>query len=193
MGGTEWKQGEVLAWSRHDGPGDAPRAPGRWLLGGVAGALSVTFVGIVGSDTLCPDHRAWVQMLGSVALVTSVVAVAQVLRNQASAALLALVAAGLGVAIGLLDAVHSPTRGSLILLGFAVAAVGSAIVSFRLLRLGAWDQRLAVAHRAPDVGPVARTSPTAADGARSEPARPVIGQAEEAAHEAGGAGVPPPR
>lgn len=193
MSGTEWKQAEVLAWSSHDGPGEAPKAPGRWLLGGVGGALSVTFVGIMGSDTLCPDHRAWVQILASVALVTSVVAVAQVLRNQASAGVLALLAACLGMAIGLLDAVHSPTRGSLILLGFAIAAVGSAIVSFRLLRLGAWDHRLAVAHHAPDVDPAPRTSPKAAGDVRSDPARPAVGETEVAPHEGDQAGVPPPR
>ncbi|HEX2577540.1 MAG TPA: hypothetical protein VHK88_14405 [Aquihabitans sp.] len=151
MSRTEWNQSEVLAWSSHDGPGGVPRAPSRWLVGGVAGVLVVTFSGIMASDALCPDHRAWVQGLATVALVTSVVAVAQALRDQASAGVLALFASSLGMAIGLIDAVHSPSRGSLIALAFAVAATGSSIVAFRLLQLGAWDRRIATAHRA---GPV---------------------------------------
>lgn len=149
MDRTEWRSGEVLAWSGHDGPGEPPAGPSRWITGAVAGTLAVTLTGIVASDTLCPEHRAWVQGLASLAIVSAVVAVAQVLRRQPSAAVFAMIAASLGISIGLIDTVHSPSRGRLVALGFGLAAAASAAMAVRLVRLRAWDRTLADAHRAP--------------------------------------------
>lgn len=154
MAGSEWRSSEVLAWSRHDGPGDPPVPPSRWLVGGVGGGLTVAFLGVLSSDTLCPDHRMWVDVLATFAVVSAAVAVTQVVRNQASAGLFTLIASAMGVAIGLLEAVHEPTRGRLIVAVFALVALGSGIVSFRLHQLAAWDRRLADAHRVASDGAV---------------------------------------
>ena len=144
-----WQQTEVLAWSEGDGPGRPPVAS-RWIIGGVAAALTVTLTGILATDALCPDHRAWVQTLASVAIFSAAVAVVQVLRSQPSAVVFALVSSVLGVAIGIIDAIHDPGRGMLIALGFAVAGVGSVIVAFRMQHLARWGADLSTAHLASD-------------------------------------------
>ena len=150
----QWRSGEVLAWSEGDGPGRPPVAS-RWIIGGVGIALTATLTGILATDALCPDHRAWVQTLASVAIFSAAVAVVQVLRGQPSAVVFALVSSVLGVAIGMIDAIHDPGRGMLISLGFAVAGVGSVIVAFRMQHLARWGAELSNAHLAPrDLAPV---------------------------------------
>jgi len=108
--------------------------------------LTVTLAGILASDALCPDHRAWVQTLASVAIVGAVVAIVQVVRGQASAALFALGASLVGIAIGVIDAVHDPGRGTLIAIGFAAAAAGSAAIALRMGSVTRWSDDLATAH-----------------------------------------------
>lgn len=144
-----WQQTEVLAWTENDSPGRPPRSPSRWLTGSVAATLAVTLTGIIATDALCPDHRAWVQGLASLAIVGAVVAIAQSLRDQPSAPLFAMGSAVVGIAIGLIDAAHDPGRGMLIALGFAVAGLGSSIVAFRMDQLSRWGAKLAEAHVAP--------------------------------------------
>lgn len=145
-----WQQTEVLAWTQNDSPGAPPRSPSRWITGSVAATLAVTLTGIVATDALCPDHRAWVQFLASVAIFGAVVAIAQALRDHPSAPLFAMGAAVVGIAIGLIDAAHDPGRGMLIALGFAVAGLGGAIVAFRMDQLSRWGAKLALAHVAPE-------------------------------------------
>lgn len=143
-----WQSGEVLAWSEGDGPGRPPVAS-RWIVGGVAVALTATLTGIITTDALCPDHRAWVQTLASVAIFSAAVAIFQVVRGQASAVVFALVSSVLGVAIGFIDAIHDPTRGMLISLGFALAGVGGVVVAFRMQQLAKWGADLSTSHLAP--------------------------------------------
>jgi len=144
-----WQQTETLAWTANDSPGRPPRSPSRWITGSVAATLAVTLTGIIATDALCPDHRAWVQGLASLAIIGAVVAIAQSLRDQPSAPLFAMGSSVVGIAIGLIDASHDPGRGALIALGFAVAGLGSSIVAFRMDQLSRWGAKLAEAHVAP--------------------------------------------
>lgn len=147
MSQQQWTSTEVLAWSRADGPDRPSEGPSRWALGAVAATLAVTTTGILATDTLCPEHRLWVQTLATVAIVLSITSVVQILRAQASAGLFALGASVMGVAIGLIDAVHSPSRGRLIAAAFALAAMASAGIALRIRAMRRYDDRLAAAHR----------------------------------------------
>ena len=75
------------------------------------------------NDTLCPEHRSWVMALGTVGIIGTGVAIVGLVQSWALAPLLAVAVALDGVAIGLIDALHDPTRGRLIALVFALAAV----------------------------------------------------------------------
>lgn len=139
-----WRSGELLAYTEHEGPGRPPAASPTWLTGTLVGVVGVTFAGMLSSDTLCPDHRAWVQTLAGIGFVAMLGALVGLVRGWAAAPLLTLLASSMGVAIGLLDAVHDPTRGRLIALGFGVAFLLAAVASTRLVRMRAWDRRLRV-------------------------------------------------
>lgn len=155
---VKWQASEVLAWSRADGPARPSDVPSRWALGAVGITLAVVVSGILVTDTLCPDHRLWVQALATVSITAAIASVVQIMRAQASAGLFALFASLSGVAIGLIDAVHAPSRGRLVAAGFALAAVASAGIALRIRALRRWDDRLAIAHRA-DVGPMDAATP----------------------------------
>ena len=103
---------------------------------------------MLSSDTLCPDHRAWVQVLGTIGFTVIVVALIGLVRGWAAAPALTVLAGALGVAIGLLDAVHSPTRGRLIALGFAVAVTVAGLATVRVVELARWDRRAVAGSRA---------------------------------------------
>lgn len=134
-----WQSGEVLAFTEREGPGRPPAGPSRWSAGTLAGVLGVTFAGVLSSDTLCPDHRAWVQTLAGVAFLGVITAVVALWRGWAAGPLLTLVAGLAGIAIGFLDAVHSPTRGRLVAVGFAAATMLAAVMAWRAWRLAHWD------------------------------------------------------
>ena len=130
-----------IAWTEREGPGRPP-VPNRPLAVAVAGVLATVFSAMLFTDTLCPEHRAWVQALAAVAMVGIVVAVVGLVRQWASAAAWALGSAACGVAIGVLDAAHAPGRGRLIAAAFAVVAVAAAALVVQHLRLGRWAARL---------------------------------------------------
>lgn len=154
-----WRSGEVLAYTEHEGPGRPPAASPTWLMGSLVGVVGVTFAGMLSSDTLCPDHRAWVQTLAGIGFLAMVGALAGLVRGWAAAPLLTLLASSLGVAIGLLDAVHDATRGRLIALGFGFAFFLAAVASTRLMRLRAWDRRVGA-----EGGPAEDVAPDPAPG-----------------------------
>ena len=138
-GRGSWQAVEVLAFTERDGPGRPPGGSSLWSSGALAVVLGVTFVGLLTSDTLCPDHRLWVQALAGAAFVAQGGALVALCRGWAVAPLLTLAASSAGVSIGLLDAVHDPSRGRLVAAGFAVAALLSAVAGWRQHRLGRWD------------------------------------------------------
>jgi hypothetical protein len=144
-----WKPGEVLAFTEREGPGRPPAASPTWMIATLVVVVGVTFAGMVSTDTLCPDHRVWVQALASTGFITIVVAFIGLLRGWAGAPILTVFASSLGIAIGLLETVHDATRGRLIILGFAVGCALAAAATLRVVRLRAWDRATAAA-----VGPI---------------------------------------
>jgi hypothetical protein len=181
MGGS-WKSGEVLAWTEGDGPGRPPKGPGRTLPFALAGALSIIFIGIMSSDTLCPEHRAWVQAFGTVGFTGTVLAIIGLLRGWAAAPLLTLTAAATGVAIGFIDALHDPTRGRLVAAGFAVVCFGAVVLALRSMSLRLWDRSLRRSLRPAVTEPIEPTPSSVAAGeaqpdgtiAADEADRPVL-------------------
>ena len=177
MAGSGWRSDEVLAWTEREGPGRPPAAPSRWVATGLAAGLGAVLVGMLSTDALCPDHRAWVQALGSVALLGVIVAIVGLVRRSAIALPTTLVTAGLGVVIGFIDAVHDPTRGHLIAMGFGLAGVASAWMAFRQLRLLRWERRVYAGLAPGDAGVLAGLSPepaapSAETGSETDLARP---------------------
>lgn len=153
-----WRSGELLAWTDREGPGRPPRGPAVVLTGSLAVSLAVAHVGMLFSDTLCPDHRAWVFGLAGVAVVAAGFAVTGLVRGWATSAVLTVLAALSGVAIGVIDAAHDPSRGQLIAVAFGVVAFAGGALGLWQLRLFGWERRT-----------VAALAPAAAAGL--EPAR----------------------
>lgn len=140
MAEQEWRSTEVLAWTEREGPGRPPAGPSRLLPAAMAGALGVVLAGMLATDALCPEHRALVQAIGGLAVVGSVVAIVALVRQSASAPVVAMLTAVAGVAIGFIDAVHDPARGTFIALGFGVVVLGACAVAWRHLRLARWER-----------------------------------------------------
>lgn len=138
-----WTSTEVLAFTENDGPGRPPAGPPAWMTGSLAGVLGVSFTGLLAADTLCPDHRTWVQSLGLVALMSIGAAVVSLLRGWAAAPILTVLAGVAGVGIGVLDAAHDPARGRLIALLFTGATLLALWLAARTRRAAAWTAELA--------------------------------------------------
>jgi len=169
--GQGWRSDEVLAWTEREGPGRGPSQGGRRLWFVLAGAMALVFLGIMSSDTLCPEHRAWVLLLGGASLIAAGVAIVGLIDGWAGAPLLALASALGGVGIGLIDAVHYPSRGRLIALGFGVAFAIACGLVWRQARQRRWDRSVARSLQPLDVGmpPAAGVAPDA-----SAPASPPV-------------------
>jgi hypothetical protein len=167
---SEWSSGDTLAWTRHDGVTPPPNGARRWLLGSLALSLSGVWIGMISTDALCPDHRLWVQALGTVALASAVWAIVGLIGQRSWAMLAALASALFGIAVGFIDMVHSPTRGAILSISFAVVGVGVLIAAVPVLRSALWVRR-AERQLAP-VDPWVpdgdqRTAATSADQARA--------------------------
>jgi hypothetical protein len=173
MAQSEWRRGSLVAYTEGDGPGRPPVAGARWAWIALAGALTAGFVGMMSTDTLCPEHRAWVDLIATAALVTTACAVVGLTRGWTGAPILASAAALGGVAIGLLDAVHDPTRGRLIAVAFGVIAIGAAAVALRAVRVTWWERsRLDAALEPPAMGTrLEATEPAAAEPAAVDDAK----------------------
>jgi hypothetical protein len=170
-----WRSDGVLAWTDRDGPGRPPAGPNRHLLTGLGVGLVGVFSVILTTDTLCPEHRAWVQSLAMVALAGAVGATIGLFRRWAIAPALALGVTACGVAIGVIDSVHSTSRGTAIALAFAVLTGGALVLCAWQARLALWDRavrrdlRSVAPADAAAVGPgVAAEHELAADGTRTQ-------------------------
>ncbi len=140
MGQAEWRSGQVLAWTEREGPQPPPKGPGRLGPGALAGALGVVFVGMLGTDSLCPEHRVLVQVVATFALMGIVASIVGLVRGWPLASFTTLASALAGVAIGFIDAAHDPTRGRLLALGFGVVVIGAAALAARQVALIRWDR-----------------------------------------------------
>jgi hypothetical protein len=138
---SEWRSGDTLAWTQRDGVTPPPNGANRWLLGSLALSLSGVWIGLISTDALCPDHRLWVQSLGTVALAAAVWAIVGLIGQRSWAVLAALASALFGIAVGFIDMVHSATRGAILSIAFAVVAVGVLVAAVPVLRSALWLRR----------------------------------------------------
>lgn len=143
MSAPEWHPSEPIAWTRRDGPGQPPSGPPRALFAALAAALGAVFVGMSFTDTLCPEHRAWVQGLASVAFVGAALSVVGLLRRWAFAPLLTAGVCALGMGIGLIDAIHAPQRGLALAVVFAALTLACLAATAWVVRLWSWDRAIA--------------------------------------------------
>lgn len=138
-----WSDAETLGWVRRDGVTPPPGGSSARLLTVVAVAMAGVWVGMIASDSLCPEHRMWVNALAWAALALSVGAVVGLVGQRAWAPLCGLTSALLGVAIGFIDMVHSTTRGAVVSLAFGVVAVAVVVAGYPRLRSALWSRRAA--------------------------------------------------
>jgi uncharacterized membrane protein HdeD (DUF308 family) len=108
-------------------------------------------------DTLCSQHRSWVVLLGVLGFMGTAAAIVGLVQARALAPLFTVFVAITGVSMGLIDAVHDPNRGRLIVLGFGATAVLGALLTARAVPLALWDRRL---RRRLASAPVAEREPT---------------------------------
>ena len=162
---SEWRSGDTLAWTRHDGVTPPPKGANRWLLGSLALSISGVWIAMMSTDALCPDHRLWVQSLGTVAFAAAIWAVVGLIGQRSWAMLAALASALFGIACGFIDMVHSPTRGAILSIVFAVVAVGVLIAAVPVLRAALW-----VRHAERELAPIDPWAEEAAEVV--EPASP---------------------
>ena len=165
---------ETIAWTERDGAGRAPWAPGTAVWASVGVALSSVLGVILFSDTLCPEHRAWVQVLGGISIVLAGASIVGIARHSSWAPIATIAAACGGVGIGLIDAVHAPGRGWLVAALFAVVACGAAVLASRQLALQRWERRAVrpLLASAPGTAATAAVAPVAeleAESAADEP------------------------
>ena len=152
MSHADWRSTDTVAWTEHDGPGRPPAGPGPVLTTIVGAGLVAVFSTILFTDTLCPEHRIWVQVLGSAALIGTIITGVGLLRGWATAPALAVFVTSCGMVIGLIDSVHAAERGRVIVVAFGALWVGSLVLVYRAMRLLSWDRhvRRSMAGSAPD-------------------------------------------
>ena len=159
---SEWRSGDTLAWTQRDGVTPPPKGANRWMLGSLALSLTGAWIGMMSTDALCTDHRLWVETLGTVAFVAG-----RSGRSSGSSAS----ARGRcwrrwrarcsGSPVGFIDMVHSPTRGAIMSILFAVVAVGVLIAAVPVLRSALWMRHADARARAGrPVGRRRRTRPS---------------------------------
>lgn len=169
MGETGWRSGQVLAWTEREGPQPPPKGPGRLVPGALAGSLGVVFLGMLGTDSLCPEHRVLVQVFATFALMGIVASIVGLVRGWSLASFTTLGSALAGVAIGFIDAAHDPTRGRLLAVAFGVVAVGAAALAARQVAMVRWDRAVRAEVAPLEVGGAHRPAPAPAAGAAAGP------------------------
>lgn len=159
--GEIWRSSEVLAWTEREGPRRPPAGPSRLVSGVLTAALGAVLLVVMATDSLCPEHRAWVQAVAGVSLTGVMAAIFGLVRGWPAASWITLISALGGVWIGVLDAAHDTTRGRLIAGGFGLCAFLAALMAVHHVRLARWDCALR-----DDVAPLAPAP--AEPAARSE-------------------------
>lgn len=165
-----WRSTGVVAWTDRDGPGRPPRGPSPWLATALGAGLVAVFTTVLVTDTLCPEHRIWVQALASVALVGTAVTAVGLFRGWATAPLTSVIVTSCGMGIGLLDSVHAAERGRWIAVAFGALWLGSLALAVRSIRLLAWDRSLQRSVDAPHDG-LTEVRPAGVDAAAPQALR----------------------
>jgi hypothetical protein len=137
-----WRTTDTVAWTTRDGHTPPPKGVSATLLGGIATGLVGVWLVLVSVDALCPEHRQWVQALGITACASAAVAVVGLVRSTAWGPLCALASSLLGVAVGVIDAVHSPLRGTLVTLGFVALTTVLFYVAWHMVVSRWWVRRV---------------------------------------------------
>jgi hypothetical protein len=156
---TDWSTNEVVAYTEHDGPGRPPAGPPTWIWYSTAGTLGVVFSTILFTDSLCPEHRAWVQTLASIAILGVILSITGLVRGWSAAPAITVVTAALGIAIGLIDMVHEPVRGAIVASLFGVAALTGTWLSVRQAPVRQWDRAMRRPTGRPAAAPEGIASP----------------------------------
>jgi hypothetical protein len=167
---VKWRSTERLAWTEREGPGRPPGGVGPWYLASLATIAGCALGVILFTDTLCPEHRAWVLALGTVGVALSISAFVALLRNSASGPVLALAGAVAGIGIGGFDALHAPLRGSIILGAFTLLALMSAWPLYVEARAAAWNHRVARELQPDDQPSIVPAETSVADASTDEQA-----------------------
>jgi hypothetical protein len=108
-------------------------------------------------------------LLGGASLIAVGVAIVGLIDGWAGAPVLALASAPGGVGIGLIDAVHYPSRGRLIALGFGVAFAMACGLVWRQARQRRWDRAVARSLRPLDIAMPPASGVAAAPAPASPP------------------------
>lgn len=140
-----WRADQLLAWTERDGPGRPPAGPPRLAYLGLAGTLGAILLGMLSADTLCPEHRMWVQHFATAGTAVGVAAVIALIRHRSAGVALALVSAAFGMGIGVIDTVHSSTRGGVLALVFAFTALLACVLAVSQHRLARFGRTVAAA------------------------------------------------
>ncbi len=161
---AQWNATEQLAWTEHEGPGRPPAGLPRRILIGLSVTMGVALGAIIGGDSLCPEHRLWIRLVGVIGIAATGAAVVSALRGGAASIRLSLAASVSGMFIGAIDAEHAHTRGLFVFAGFFVAFLLT-LVGSRRERAGArWADRVEAGLRPEPSSPLANeVSPLTAD------------------------------
>jgi hypothetical protein len=108
----------------------------------LAATLATLLTGMMSYDTLCSQHRSWVVLLGVLGFMGTAGAIVGLVQARALAPLFTVFVSLIGVSIGLIDTVHDPSRGRLIVLGFGATALLGALLTARAVPLALWDRRV---------------------------------------------------
>jgi hypothetical protein len=175
---ARWRSDGLIAWTEREGPGRPPAGPSRAVSTALGIGLAAVFTGILFTDTLCPEHRTWVQALASVAFVGTIVAAVGLIKRWAIAPPMALMVTLCGVSIGMLDAAHSAGRGRAIAAAFSLLALAAAVLLWRQFALVRWDRSVRRTI-APEPTPAVGLSAT-----DSDPVESVVTRADDTATKA---------
>lgn len=158
----QWQSSEVVAWTERDGVGRRPKGPSRILPVALAATLGAVLIGMLSTNTLCPEHRSWVMTLGLLGIAGTGVSIFALVQRWAIAPVLTLIVALDGIAIGLIDAIHDANRGHLIALAFGFSALMAIALTVSSVPLSVWDRRVRRSLVSPPIPAVTPDSPAPA-------------------------------
>ncbi|HKY14573.1 MAG TPA: hypothetical protein VJM33_06575 [Microthrixaceae bacterium] len=140
---------------------------------GVAGSLLAGSLVLLLGDSLCPEHRMWIQGLAGLAVVGAVASSIALIRRRATAAYWAVIPAVCGIAIGVIDARHDPGRGQLIVVVFTAITIVAVLIALRTASVSRWAREAEEQMIVSDAVPSTPTARPAAPASTARTAAPV--------------------